>query len=50
VEEKCRSRSRLDAGTLLISDRRENPAPVAERSGLETVTSPDGRTITLLRR
>jgi hypothetical protein len=44
------SRMRLDAGTLIIFDRRTTPAPVAERSGTETITSPEGRTITLLRR
>jgi hypothetical protein len=41
---------RLSAGTLIIFDRRKTPAPVAERSGTETLTSPEGRTITLLRR
>lgn len=44
------SRMRLDTGTLVIFDRRKKPAPVAERSGVETVTSPEGRVITLLRR
>lgn len=44
------SRMRLDTGTLIIFDRRKTPAPVAERSGTETVTSPEGRAITLLRR
>jgi hypothetical protein len=44
------SRMRLSAGTLIIFDRRKTPAPVAERSGTETLTSPEGRTITLLRR
>jgi hypothetical protein len=44
------SRMRLDVGTLIIFDRRETPVPVAERCGTETVTSPEGRTITLLRR
>jgi hypothetical protein len=44
------SRMRLDTGTLIIFDRRKAPAPVAERSGTETVTSPEGRAITVLRR
>jgi hypothetical protein len=44
------SRFRLDRGILIVFDRREKPAPVAERSGVETVTSPEGRAITLLRR
>jgi len=44
------ARFRLDAGTLIIFDQRENRAPVEERSGTETVISPGGRTITLLRR
>ena len=44
------ARFRLDSGTLIIFDQRKIPAPVEERSGTETVTSPDGRTITLLRR
>ena len=44
------ARFQLDAGTLIIFDRRKTPAPVAERSGTETITSPQGRTITLLRR
>jgi hypothetical protein len=48
--DKYLSRMRLDAGTLIIFDRRETPAPVAERSGIETIISPQGRTVTLLRR
>jgi hypothetical protein len=44
------SRMRLDTGVLIIFDRRKTPAPIAERSGAETVTSPEGRSITLLRR
>lgn len=44
------ARLRLDAGTLVIFDRRQEPAPVEERSTTETVTSPGGRAITLLRR
>jgi hypothetical protein len=44
------ARFRLDTGTLIIFDRRTAPAPVSERSATETITSPGGRTITLLRR
>jgi hypothetical protein len=44
------ARLRLDSGTLIIFDRRSTPAPVTERSGTETVTSPAGRAIILLRR
>jgi hypothetical protein len=44
------ARFQLDAGTLIIFDRRATPAPVSERAATETVTSPGGRTITLLRR
>ncbi|MBO0802916.1 MAG: ATP-binding protein [Nocardiopsaceae bacterium] len=48
--DKYLARLRLGAGTLIIFDRRENPAPVAERSGTEALTSPAGHAITLLRR
>jgi hypothetical protein len=41
---------RLDTGVLIIFDRRKTPAPIAERSGTETVTSPQGMPITLVRR
>lgn len=43
-------RLRLGSGILIIFDRRTTPAPVSERAGTETVISPGGRTITLLRR
>jgi hypothetical protein len=48
--DKYLARLCLDTGTLIIFDRRTTPAPVQERSGTETITSPKGRTITLLRR
>lgn len=48
--DKYLARLRLGAGTLVIFDRRKEPAPVEERCTTETVTSPGGRTITLLRR
>jgi len=44
------ARFQLGGGVLIIFDQRKTPAPVSERCGTETVTSPEGRTITLLRR
>jgi AAA ATPase domain len=39
----------LDAGTLIIFDRRPDAAPVTERTALTETTSPAGHAITLLR-
>jgi hypothetical protein len=39
----------LPTGTLVIFDRRSDAAPLTERTGFTTATSPAGRTITLLR-
>lgn len=43
--------ARLDLmeGILVIFDRRADAPPIPERTTLETVMSPEGRTITLLR-
>jgi hypothetical protein len=42
-------RFRLKTGTLIIFDRRPEAAPITERTTFSKVTSPVGRTITLLR-
>jgi hypothetical protein len=39
----------LDAGTLVVFDRRPDAPPVDERTATTTVASPEGRTVTLLR-
>jgi hypothetical protein len=39
----------LDTGWLIIFDQRSGQPPIAERTRAETVTTPAGRTITLLR-
>jgi hypothetical protein len=44
------ARLRLGTGTLVIFDHRKQPAPVSERGTTATVTSPGGRTVTVLRR
>jgi hypothetical protein len=39
----------LDTGTLIIFDRRDDAPDITERTAFSKVTSPAGRTITLLR-
>jgi hypothetical protein len=39
----------LDAGTLVLFDRRPEAAPIEERTAFSTVTSPAGRAVTVLR-
>lgn len=41
-------RLRLDAGTLIIFDRREKAAPIHERTLISHANSPAGRAITVL--
>jgi hypothetical protein len=43
------STARLNAGTLVIFDRRDNALPVAERTEITHLTSPAGNAVTLLR-
>ncbi|GAA1857885.1 ATP-binding protein [Myceligenerans crystallogenes] len=38
-----------DTGLLAVFDRRKNAPPITERTGLTTATTPQGRTISLLR-
>jgi len=39
----------LGTGTLVIFDRRPEAAPIEDRTRFEEVTTPAGRTVTLLR-
>jgi hypothetical protein len=39
----------LDAGALIVFDRRPEAAPISERTRFEEATSPSGRPITVLR-
>ena len=41
--------ARLDAGTLVIFDRRDDALPVIERTEITHLTSPAGNAVTLLR-
>jgi hypothetical protein len=43
------STARLNVGTLVIFDRRDNAIPVAERTEITHLTSPAGNAVTLLR-
>ncbi|KAB2340359.1 ATP-binding protein [Actinomadura rudentiformis] len=38
----------LDTGTLLVFDRRTDAPPITARTGIDTATSPSGRTVTLI--